>query len=97
MLPNTEINVALNGKKKKTETIVIENKGDLPLEISALQIFDKALSVSVNKTHIKKNEKAKLKITVQRAFLELAQNPPRVLFITNDPENQKKYLNVHVN
>lgn len=84
-----------NGKAKKKGTIVIENVGRSDLDISSLQMFTDGLSVSLNKTRLKPNEQAKLKVTAEARMLKKARSKPRVLMITNDPLNPKVVIKIN--
>jgi hypothetical protein len=86
----------LNGKSKKKGTIEITNEGRSTLKINSLQMFTAGLEVSLNKTKIEPGEKAKLKVTVVAEKLKNARSKPRVLMITNDPENTKVVININV-
>lgn len=92
-----ELNIAFNGKAKKTETIVIENQGRSELDISSLQMFTAGMKVKLNKTKLQAGEQAKLKITVDAKEIKKARSKPRVLMITNDPKRAKVIINVNVN
>lgn len=85
-----------NGKSRKRGRIDITNEGRSPLKINSLQMFTAGLEVSLNKTEIAPGEKAKLKITAVAERLKTARSKPRVLMITNDPENTKVVININV-
>ena len=91
-----ELNIAFNGKAKKTETIIIENLGRSELDISSLQMFTSGMKVKLNKTKLQSGEQAKLKITVDAKEIKKARSKPRVLMITNDPKKPKVIINVNV-
>lgn len=95
-LSTTEINVdPANSKKKVREVIVIRNVGKSPLDLTNLRMFTSALQVSLNKAKIEPNGEAKLKIAVDMEKLKTVRNKPRVLMITNDPNNPKVTINVN--
>ena len=95
-LSTTEINVdPANSKKKVREVIVIRNVGKSTLDLTNLRMFTSALQVSLNKAKIEPNGEAKLKITVDMEKLKTVRNKPRVLMITNDPDNPKVTINVN--
>lgn len=87
---------SFNGKSKKKGTIEISNEGRTTLKINSLQMFTTGLEVSLNKTEIAPGEKAKLKVTAVAEKLRNARSKPRVLMITNDPENTKVVININV-
>lgn len=85
-----------DGKAKKGGTITITNQGASPLIIRRLQMFTAGLEVSLNKSQLMPGEKAKLKITAIAQLLAGIHSKPRVLLITNDPENTKVIINVNI-
>jgi hypothetical protein len=94
-LSANEVNMNFGNKKKRTETITIENVGRSLLDISSLQMFTVGLSVKLNKTHLNPGETAILKITADARTLKSARSKPRVLMITNDPEQPKVVIDIN--
>lgn len=89
------LNISLDGKKKKTETILIQNVGKDMLDIQEVQMFTNGLQLSLNKSHLLPGEEAKLKITIRKEILN-ARTKPRILMITNDPDHAKVIINLNV-
>ncbi len=88
---------AFNGKKKLKGEILITNKGKSVLDIRNMQMFTTGLQVSLNKTKIKPGEVAKMKVTAVAADLKKSRSKkPRILMITNDPDNAKVTVKVNV-
>lgn len=83
-------------KKKKTAEIMIRNTGQDVLEIRALQVFNKALSVSLSNRKVEPGKSVRLKVTVWAQYLNKAKSHPRVLLITNDPARSKEIITVNV-
>lgn len=83
-------------KQDKSGTIIIENQGKSRLDIRSMQMFTSGLKVRLNKTKLDPGESAKLKITAYKKHLKNARSKPRVLMITNDPDNSKVVINVNV-
>lgn len=83
-------------KQQKSGTITITNTGKSRLEINSLQLFTMGLKVKLNKTRLAPGETAKLKITAYKKQLRTARSLPRVLMITNDPNNAKVTISVNV-
>ena len=77
--------VDLKPKQKKSQTIVISNTGKSDLNIQDMQVFSMALAVKLNKRVLKPGESTKMKITVLAQNLPRVKGSPRVLMITNDP------------
>lgn len=92
-----ELNLgAADGKKKLKGTIMIKNTGKSELRISNLQMFSSALSLSLNKSVLDPGEEAKLKVTANVERMKKSKSEPKVLMITNDPNNPKVKINVVV-
>lgn len=81
--------------KKKGE-IVIHNSGQSTLKINTLQMFTPGLEVKLNNSQIAPGQTAKLKVTAHQKDLKKARTQPRILMITNDPENSKVVININV-
>ena len=91
------IDIGAMGKKKKTTAgITISNTGQSTLEVRSLQVFNKALTVSLSNRKIEPGKSARLNITVWSQYLRKAKNRPRVLLITNDPQHSKEIITVNV-
>lgn len=92
-----ELNLgAADGKKKLKGTVMIKNTGKSELRISNLQMFSSALSVSLNKSVLDPGEEAKLKVTANVERMKKSKSEPKVLMITNDPNNPKVEISVVV-
>ncbi len=76
-------------KEKKKDEITITNEGKSTLTIRSLQMLTAGLEVSLNKQNIEPGGKAKLKVTAIASMLKNARSKPRILLITNDPEQPK--------
>lgn len=85
-----------DGKAKKKGTLEITNVGKHTLIIRSLQMFTTGLDVSLSDTQIEPGQTAKLKVTAYAKALRSARSKPRILMITNDPDQTKLILNVHV-
>lgn len=86
---------AFDGKKKLKGEIQVSNTGKSQLDIRSMQMFTTGLQVSLNKTKIQPGETAKMKITVVAAELKKSRaKNPRILMITNDPDNAKVVVKV---
>lgn len=95
-LDSTHIDLGSLGKKKKVSgQILIKNTGKTPLVISALQVYNPGISVSLNKRRINPGDTEKLKISVN-ATTSYFKGRRRVLLITNDPNHSKIVVDVIV-
>jgi len=89
-LTQTEVDMGFFGTKDKlSHTITISNKGNTPLEIRQVQVFNSAVNVSLGKKVINPGGTTKLKVTLLRENLRKQKSSPRVLLITNDPKQPK--------
>lgn len=96
-LSTTEVEMgALDDKSKLTQVVTLTNTGKSDLVISSLQVFNKAVGVSVGDRVLKPGKSTKMKITVTAKYLHKSKNRPRILLITNDPEHSKEIINVHL-
>ena len=89
---------SFNGKKKLKGEIAITNKGKSELDIRSMQMFTMGLQVQLKKSKIQPGETVKMKITAVAADLKKSRaKNPRVLMITNDPDNAKVTIKVKAN
>lgn len=73
---------------------MIRNDGKSELKIKSLQMFTVGLQVSLNKQTLQPGESAKLKVTAEKKLLKTARSKPRVLMITNDPDQPKTTIKI---
>lgn len=85
---------AFGGKKKLKGEIIIRNDGNSTLNIKNLQMFTVGLQVSLNKQKLLPGESAKMKVTAEERLIKSARSKPRVLMITNDPNQPKVTINI---
>lgn len=96
VLSSTQLDLgSFNGKKKLKGEILITNEGKSNLDINSMQMFNIGMQVTLNKSHLKPGESAKLKVTVIASELAKVKNP-RVLMITNDPNQAKVVIRIIV-
>ena len=86
----------LGENEKKSQTVVVKNVGKSDLEISDLQVFNPALGVQLKKRILKPGAQTKMKITAYGKYLKKVKGTPRVLMITNDPNQSKIIVKVNV-
>lgn len=87
---------SLGDKPKKTAVLTLHNAGQSPLHVHQVQVFNKAVSVSLGNRTLKPGKTTKLKITVTAQDLRSAKTRPRVLLITDDPAHAKEVINIEV-
>lgn len=96
VLDSTHITLGPLGKKKKvTGHIMLRNTGKTPLVISALQVYNPGIGVSLGKRNINPGQSEKLKITIN-ANNTYFKGRRRILLITNDPEHSKIVIDVTI-
>ena len=86
----------MGDKKKLTQVITVTNTGERTLNIDRLQVYGKALSVSLSNRQIAPGKSAKLKVTVSAQYLKKSKARPRVLLISNDPNRAKVVIPIKV-
>ena len=87
---------AFNGKKELSRTIMLTNTGKSDLHIHAVQVFNKAISVNIDKSTIRPGKSTKLKINVAARYMGKSKGRMRVMLITDAPRQAKQYINVDV-
>lgn len=95
-LSKDQVDIVFDGKSKKKDEIQISNTGRTPLTISSLQMFTEGLQISLGKSTLQTGESTKLKITAQRDVLKNVRTKPRILMITNDPDQSKVVITINV-
>lgn len=74
--------------------IVLANRGKSVLDISTIQSFTPGLTITLNKTILNPGETTIMRVKGIRKNLKEAKQNPRILIITNDPNNRKVILDV---
>ena len=94
ILSDSILNLQFGGKSKKSGEVTLTNAGMSRLDITSLQMFTRGLKVTLGKSRLAPGETTKLKITGIAADLKKARSVPRVLMITNDPQNAKVVITI---
>ena len=95
-IDSTHICLGPLGKKKRANgELLLRNTGRSPLVISALQVYNPGISVSIGRRRIEPGAAEKLKISVN-ANNTFFKGRRRILLITNDPQNPKMVIDVEV-
>ena len=88
---------SFDGKKKLKGEILVTNSGKSELDIRSMQMFTVGLQVQLKKSKIKPGETVKMKVTAVAADLKKSRaKNPRILMITNDPDNAKVVVKINV-
>ena len=97
-LSTTELDLGNFGSKKKLKgEILVTNTGKTVLDIRKMQVFTIGLQVSLKKSKIQPGETVKMKVTAVASDLRKARSKkPRILIITNDPDNAKVVVKILV-
>jgi hypothetical protein len=85
-----------SGAEKQKATLTITNNGSSNLEISSLQLLNKAITASLGRKVVKPHGTTKLTIESEARYLENMKGLPRVLMITNDPSRPKVIIIVNI-
>lgn len=91
-----EVDMEMGKKTKMTKVINVTNIGEETLTVSAVQVFNRAVSVSLGDRNIAPHQTTKLKVTLDTKLLAKAKNEPRLLLITNDPRQPKTMLDLNI-
>lgn len=92
----TSLSLPMKDGKKKSAVIDIQNVGKSRLEIQKIEMFTTGLQVQLNKSSLMAGEMAKLKISTDPKLLKNLKTKPRVLIITNDPDQPKVIVDVDI-
>jgi hypothetical protein len=84
----------ISKKKKVSGVLTISNNGKGTLKLSAIEVFNQAISVQLPKRELLPGEKIKMKIKLDVASLAEHKAAPKVLIITNDPNHTKETVSV---
>ena len=79
-------------KKKLTQTVLLKNTGNAPLDIRRLQVYNPGIGVKLNKSTLQAGEEVKLKITLHNTKKKRGKRS--ILLITNDPKHPKTVLHI---
>ena len=94
-LSTNKLNLGELGSKKKLKgTISISNTGKKLLQLSAIQVFNNALDVSLPKPEVAPGETIEMKVTLIAKYLPLSKAKPRVLIIPDDPDHLKETIDI---
>lgn len=84
----------LGRKKKLSGKVTITNKGTGVLNLESIEVYNRALQVSLPRRTLVPGESIKMKVTLHAEYLSHSKAQPRVLIITNDAERQKEVITV---
>lgn len=87
---------SLAGKPKLSRKIIITNNGKTDLHIQQVQVFNKAVTVSVGNRVLKPGKSTKMTVSVLANYLHKAKGRPRVLIISDDPNHPKEVININI-
>lgn len=90
-------NVVMKGSAKKMKAhVLVTNEGNAPLHIQGLQLFNHAVEASLSDRVLEPGKSAKLKISVKKSLLNRFKSRPRVLLVTDDPEQPAKIITLTI-
>ncbi len=93
-LSATEIHLPFTDGKKKSATIEIQNVGKSRLSIYDIDILSEGFQLSLNKRLLAPSETAKLKLTTDPKHAAALSSSPRIVLITNDPDQPKVVITI---
>lgn len=93
LVKNT-VEMPSKGKRRMTTTLTVTNVGEDTLTVTAVQVFNRAMEVSLGDRNIPPHGSTKLKITLDSKEMERAKGEPRLLIISNDSRQAKTELKV---
>ena len=82
--------------QKKTIDVKLSNSGASTLTISSMQMYTSGLRVTLDSREIAPGQTTTLRITGYAEELAKAKGRPRILMITNDPDQPKVTINIKV-
>lgn len=94
-LSSEEVQMDMSDKKMRTE-VLLSNDGKAPLMVYNLQVFNPAVEVSLSNRKVSPGSTAKMKIRMNRKLIGRFKSRPRILLVTDDPENPVKIVNVTI-
>lgn len=96
LVEDGQIVMPLEDKKKVSKVISVTNTGEETLTVSAVQVFNRAITVNLGERNIEPHGSTKLKIMLDARELEKAKSGPRLLLISNDPRQAKTELTLEI-
>ncbi len=97
---DVSLSISESRRKKResvvSKTLLVRNDGETELNISALQVMNRAVSVSLGNRVVPAHGTTKLKVSVDLKELTKTKNSPRLLIISNDPHNAKTILGIEI-
>ena len=81
-------------KTSAKQDLLVTNKGQSPLTILKVQVFNTAVGVDLKKNVLDPGTSTKLRISVNKRLLDSDRRHLRVLLITNDVQHPKVEINI---
>ena len=95
-LSTYKLDIDFAGKSKQQDVILVKNIGKSMLEIQSVQVFTSGIELTMPKSQLSPGEEVKMKITARAKELKSVRTQPRILMITNDPDNAKAVITLNV-
>ncbi len=96
-LSETAVKHPVADGKKKSSVVSVQNTGKTTLEIYSMRMMAEGIQVSLDKRNIEAGETAKMKIKTDPKKLKNTKRMPRIVLITNDPEQPKATIDIDIN
>ncbi|MBO7602170.1 MAG: DUF1573 domain-containing protein [Bacteroidaceae bacterium] len=89
-----DLSAQLAKKTSAKQDIMVGNRGQSPLMILKVQVFNSALGVDLKKNVLEPGETTKMRISVNKRAIDRDRRHLRVLLITNDIQHPKVEINI---
>lgn len=90
-----EVTMNPEDKKMKAEVLLC-NDGKAPLMVHNLQVFNPAVEVSLSNRKVSPGGTVRLKIRMNKKLIGKFKARPRILLVTDDPENPVRIVSIMV-
>ncbi|MCR4765051.1 MAG: DUF1573 domain-containing protein [Bacteroidaceae bacterium] len=91
---DVDLSTQLAKKTKGKQDIVVTNKGQSPLAIFKVQVFNPAVGVNLKKNVLEPGQSTKLRVSIDKRTIDRNRGHLRVLLITNDYQHPKVEINI---
>lgn len=89
-----DLSAQLAKKTSAKQDIMVGNRGQSPLMILKVQVFNSAVGVDLKKNVLEPGETTKMRISVNKRAIDRDRRHLRVLLITNDIQHPKVEINI---
>lgn len=94
-LSTEEVQMDMSSRKMTAE-VILTNDGRAPLMVHTLQVFNPVVEVSLSNRKVSPGNSVKMKIKLNKKMIGRFKARPRVLLVTDDPDNPVRIVNITV-